>query len=415
MPYLLLVAALLTMLIQSFVVSTIVKGLILSYVFILVQALVDLFRLPLRKATINIYPGLMLFVIGFVAYQALAQLLNVIYLPSFAELPMRVLVSPENPDVAVMRASLFTQSAYLITCVAFFLYVYKYIASGGAPERVIRIARIGVLAYVLYGFVEFTGFLITGGSVDFISNRITGVDSHYGTFQTITVGGFVIERMKSLAGEPSMFAFSIVPFVIFFYYLKDRIYLLLLVAALLSTSTTAILGLALFGLIEAVVFRRFFRVAGVAAAIVAIVVLVDPTIITSLADYTVTKLSLQNSSGIDRFDNLTSSLSLFAGSDFFHLLFGYGFGYIRSTDGFSTLLVNTGLFGLLMYGAFSLYPLLKLTYDSGYRKALLVSNVVLLILVMVSVPEFYYFHVWFLAALSWYEYLHRPNPREAQL
>jgi len=110
-------------------------------------------------------------------------------------------------------------------------------------------------------------------------------------------------------------------------------------------------------------------------------------------------------SGINRFENLYNSLAFFFNSDVSHFLFGYGFGYIRSVDGFSTLLVNIGLVGFLAYTAFFTYPLTKLKYDSDYKKGLLVSNIVLMMMTYISVTEFYCFHIWFLAALTWYEFL----------
>jgi hypothetical protein len=411
MMYLLAILALATMLVQSFVVANVIKGLVPSYVFILLQLVKDLFIVFVRRLPVNVFPAMLVFLLGFCAYQLLGQLANALFPPSFAALPIRVLVSPEDPSQGMFRQSLFTQSMYLLTSVVFFLYVVKLLNIRLEADRIMRWVWTGVVLYVAYGFVEFLGFLFTGGSIDIISNRITGVDSHYGTFQTIQLGGVTIERMKSLAGEPSMFAFSVVPFFILAWHQRKKIAWLLLAAAVLSASTTALLGLALFVIIQGVLFKRFFKTAIAVAAAVAALLILFPQAVEAFYTATVVKLTLQTASGIDRFENFSSALAMFRDTDILHQLFGHGFGYIRSTDGFSTLLVNTGAFGFLAYSAFFLYPLFRLRYDTDYRRGLFAATVVLYAIIMVSVPEFYYLHVWFFAALLWREYLDRRERR----
>ncbi len=407
MTYLLVKLALLTLLVQSFVVSNVIKGLLPSYVFILLQLIKDSFVVFVRRLPANVFPSVMIFLLGFAAYQLLGQLGNALFAPSFADLPARVLVSPEDPSQGLFRMSLLTQSMYLLTSVIFFLYLYKLLKLPHETEWIMRWTQTGVLLYVAYGFVEFFAYLATGGSIDIISNRITGIDSHYGTFQTIQLGGITIERMKSLAGEPSMFAFSVVPFFILAYYQRHKIAWLFLLAALLSTSTTALVGIVLFLIIEAVWFKRFFKTAFVVAVGVTVLLVLFPQAMQALYTATVAKLTLQDASGIDRFENFSCALALFGDTDWLHKLFGHGFGYIRSTDGFSTLLVNTGAVGFLAYSAFFLYPLFRLRYDSDYHRGLLAATVVLYVITMVSVPEFYYLHVWFFAALVWRQYMDR--------
>ena len=85
-------------------------------------------------------------------------------------------------------------------------------------------------------------------------------------------------------------------------------------------------------------------------------------------------------------------------------LFGYGFGYFRSTDGFSTLLVNIGVIGLIIYCLLFLLPYFLIKQKTKYLKGLYISNFVILILILVSVPEFYTPHIWFFNALFWSEY-----------
>jgi len=411
MTHLLVKLAGATMLVQSFVVANVIKGLVPSYIFILLQLVRDAFFVFVRRLPVNIFPALVTFLLGFAAYQALGQLANALFPPSFAALPIRVLVSPEDPSQGMFRMSLFTQSLYLLTSVVFFLYAVKLLNLRLEADRIMRWVWTGVILYVAYGFIEFFGFLVTGGSIDIISNRITGVDSHYGTFQTIQLGGVTIERMKSLAGEPSMFAFSVLPFFILAWQQRKKMAWLLLIAAVLSASTTALLGLAIFVIIQGVLFKRFFKTAIVVTAAVAALLILFPQAVEAFYNATVIKLTLQTASGIDRFENFSSALALFRDTDLLHQLFGHGFGYIRSTDGFSTLLVNTGAVGFLAYSAFFLYPLFRLRYDTEYRRGLFAATIALYAIIMVSVPEFYYLHLWLFAALVWREYLDRRPQR----
>ncbi len=81
--------------------------------------------------------------------------------------------------------------------------------------------------FAIYGIYEVVYYVITGSPGDFISNRAFGDQFGRGivrsdgtvngsSFQQISVGGFNIQRLKALTGEPSMYAMSIFPFWIYF-------------------------------------------------------------------------------------------------------------------------------------------------------------------------------------------------------
>jgi hypothetical protein len=201
-----------------------------------------------------------------------------------------------------------------------------------------------------------------------------------------------------------MFAFSLVPFVALFYYLRDRLWIVLLVAVVLSTSTTAYLGLGCLVLIESVLAGRPGRLLlglGLAAGLIW---LIAPETVGGLVNFAVEKFRLEHQSGIDRMSNFRETWSFFAASDPLHMLFGYGFGYVRSTDGFTTLLVNVGGIGLTLFMGFLLYPVILLRAGTGYRRGLLAAMLVTVVMIMVSVPEFYYLQIWLLSGLAWCEY-----------
>ncbi|MDD4050943.1 MAG: hypothetical protein PHR28_03445, partial [candidate division Zixibacteria bacterium] len=74
MANLLVKLALLTLLVQSFVVSNVIKGLVPSYVFILLQLVKDSFAVFARRLQVNVFPAVMIFLLGFVAYQLVGQI-----------------------------------------------------------------------------------------------------------------------------------------------------------------------------------------------------------------------------------------------------------------------------------------------------------------------------------------------------
>jgi hypothetical protein len=394
--------ALVTMLVQSVVASTAIKGLLIPYLLILAQFGKDTLGEVVKRPKLSVFMPFVCFLACFITYEAAVQLGNLITSPLLKDL---VLVSLEEPTVSFMRSSLFTQGLYLATCVLFFLYIVRSLQQSGSIDHVMKLARIGLLFFLAFGVYEFVGYYLTGSNVDFISNRLTGDYGAYSTFQTIELGGMALPRMKSLAGEASMFAFSVVPFAVMFYYMRQKIWMLLFAAALLSTSTTGYIGIICFLVLDMIMTRRLGKLLIGVSAGVAILWSVSSEWVSDLADFGMSKFRLEHMSGIDRMDNFSYSLSYFANSDLYHQLFGYGFGYIRSTDGFSTLLVNVGVVGLIVSLGFLLYPFFNINCDTGYRKGLLAATIVEIVMILISVTEFFYLHVWFIAALAWFEYL----------
>ncbi|MEW6049515.1 MAG: hypothetical protein AB1644_00380 [Candidatus Zixiibacteriota bacterium] len=393
--------SLLTMLVQSVVVATAIKGLLIPYLLILMQAAKGFILSVIERPRVQVVAPFVCFVAGFTVYVGISQLLNLAYAPRLDNL---VLVSLENANVTLLRSSLFTQGLYLTTCVLFFLYTLGYLKTVETTQPVMKLVRAGLVFFVAFGFYEFIGYLLTGGNVDFISNRITGDERTYSTFQTFDLAGLTIPRMKSLAGEASMFAFSVVPFVALFYFLRDRFWIVLLTAAVLSTSTTAYIGLFCLALFESLLARRLGKLLLGAMGLMATLWLVFPNTVASLVDFAMEKFRLEHMSGIDRMSNFQHAWQFFANSDILHMMFGYGFGYIRSTDGFTTLLVNVGVVGLIAFLWFLVYPVVRLGAQTPYHRGLLAATAVSVVMIMISVPEFYYLHVWLLAALAWFEY-----------
>ena len=78
----------------------------------------------------------------------------------------------------------------------------------------------------------------------------------------MTIAGFTFQRINGLALEPSMFAFTVLPFWIYSIHTKrKRLSLILLCSLLLTASTTAFIGIILYycyAILKSNQLRNFF-------------------------------------------------------------------------------------------------------------------------------------------------------------
>ncbi len=387
--------------IQSVVVSNAIKGLTFFNVLTLLLTIVFFFT---NKKFFYYYLS---FIFFFIVYFSLQGIFNSIYPVGFDN-PFTAFietVSKEPYYYNFIRKSFITQSIYLLVVISFFILALIY-QKRYSYENLIKYSFLALWIFVLYGWYEFFAFLITKQNPDFLSNRIAGEDFKVGLFQVINIGGLTIQRIKSLAGEPSMFAYTVVPFFILAYYLKKKLFASVsLIALIISTSTTALLGLVSFLFLDLIIFKeKILKKVISYVSVVLFVYLLFKDFFDALISFSLSKLSLENISGLSRFYNFYNHFNAWFHSDIFHFLFGYGWGYVRSTDGLTTLLFNVGLIGTLAFIAFLLFPYF-LTKKNTYTKALFVANAVTCIIILVSVPEFYYPHIWLLGALFWYSFI----------
>lgn len=348
--------------------------------------------------------------------------------PDFAKV---LLVDGSERGTFVMRASMFTQSIYLAAVVLYAAYIYIFYK----PSWNRWLLAAGTF-YAVYGIYELVYFAVTGQSGDFVSNRTFGdsfgsINSD-GTvsgslFQTTEVGGYVLARLKGLTGEPSMYSLSMLPFWIYFNSKSKSRWPVWVIGAslVLTTSSTALIGYICYLAIRA---RKLelnpVRVILGFAALLVIGYFAWHTIADFYQVTVVDKLDGHGESGVERTGLFWSSFEMWKDGSLANQLFGVGFGYIRSTDMFSTLLVNTGVLGTLSFTAIMLYPAFKL--DSGPEgTALRQCCVAIWAMMMVSVPEFSYLAPWTFVAIA-YNHLYqmrRPvlpqqwlpsNPRSAR-
>src|SRR5699024_9282839 len=182
---------------------------------------------------------------------------------------------------------------------------------------------------VAYGFYEVSYYWLMGALGDFLFNRSFNNRQPGSVFQTINFSGIRIQRMKSLTGEPSMFAFTVLPYWIFA--LHTRRYIIgaiLTLALVLSTSTTAIVGMIAYGVILVVTKRINFKylLAGAGIAL-AVVIVKFQTVWAIVNKLIIQKLSAESVSGMTRLDNFISSVLFWLDAPLPTQLFGLGFGY----------------------------------------------------------------------------------------
>ena len=300
----------------------------------------------------------------------------------------------------VLRPTLFTQSLYLAACVLTFLFVYQWYNPSWDPY-----IFAGILLLVTYGFYEVFYYRLTGTSGDFLSNRVFNERYFGSSTQLIELAGVRLLRMKSLTGEASMFAFTVLPYWVFAIHKRRYIIAGILTLALLfSTSTTALLGITTY-----IIFLIFSRkidwkylAAGAGGLLIVTVVKFD-TVYSILNELVLKKLFAISISGGVRLSNFFESLTFWWEAPLPTKIFGLGFGYIRSTDFFTTALVNNGLIGLSIYLLVFTYPILAL--GKGPKKfSLKATLAILLVTMLIAVTEYTYLTTWMFLGMA-YHYL----------
>ncbi|SMO90584.1 hypothetical protein [Fodinibius sediminis] len=346
---------------------------------------------------------LLLIAIAYITLNLVSQFLLSLY--GHMDLSSLPLVDPLSfTRKFVLRPTLFTQSLYLAACLLTFLFVCKWYHPSWDPY-----IFAGILLLVAYGFYEVFYFWLTGTSGDFLSNRVFNERYFGSSTQVMNIAGLSTLRMKSLTGEASMFAFTVLPYwVLALHKQKYLIGGILTLALLFSTSTTAILGI--FTYLVVLVFSGKvgwkYLVAG-GAGIVLITIIKYQAVFSVFNELILKKLSGASISGNVRLSNMINSLTFWWEAPLPTKIFGLGFGYIRSTDFFSTILVNNGLLGLTVFLTVFAYPILILGRTSkefGLKAAL----IIILVTMLIAVTEYTYLPTWLFLGMS-YHYLPSPG------
>lgn len=308
----------------------------------------------------------------------------------------------DNTVKSTFRASHLTQHLYLIPGILTFIYIYFLY-----DEKFEKYIKYGLYLILVYGYIEWIIYLITGNTVEIFSNRTFGEDEASSSLiQTINIAGVRILRFKSLTGEPSMYAFSVLPYLSYFFLKKD--YLLsffIFLSLLLSTSSSAMIGIAIMilfyigGELKVSIANLVIKKKFIIFIIFFILFLLSS--INALTDIFLglyAKLTLESFSGIQRFFLFINHINFWKELNIVNKFVGVGFGTIRSTDMFTTLLVNTGVIGILCYTIVFFFPFFKLNNNN---KGLKIGMINLWIITLISVPEFSYLSLWIFVGLTY--------------
>jgi hypothetical protein len=300
----------------------------------------------------------------------------------------------------ILRISMFTQSLYFLAGVLTFSFV-RYFYRRKWDSHIFT----GIIFFALFGIYEWLFFLVFGYSGDFLSNRVYDDYTFVNPgFVTLQLGSYTFSRFKSFTSEASMYAFTALPFWIYAIHTKRSVtQALLLVTLLLSTATTAVLGI----LVYMIGYIKYLRVNyKYLTKIILILILFYGVFYQEIGDFIDTmvfdKIMLEHISGKIRFALVIEHLSFFIDAPLFHQLFGIGFGYIRSADMFTTLLVNSGILGVGLTTVAFFYPVWKL--PNNYRNiGIKLSLIVIYITMMISVPEYAFLSVWLFLGIAYNE------------
>ncbi|TYS14267.1 hypothetical protein FZC78_19110 [Rossellomorea vietnamensis] len=392
--------------ITSILLIPTVQGTLPSYLLAFSSLLLVLFVNQYKVQLEGYLSELIMIIFVFILLSLISQLLNSFFtIPAFDRI---TLVDPDNPSKVVFRTTFFTQSLYLLSGILTFVFVKRYFTLSW--EKYIF---LGINFFVIYGLFEFIYYLAFNDFGDFLTNR--EYDDHetinLGN-QLMTIGSVTFQRINSLALEPSMFAFTLLPFWIYSIFTKrKKTSILLFIGLCLSTSTSALVGIAFYFTSALKKSNKLLIFYLIGFSI--LFILLNYEFVFQLLDKIVLqKFNQQTESGIMRSYYFENHLDYFFSLNFFSMIFGIGFGYVRSTDFFTTLLINNGFIGVIIFTVLFFVPIFKLknTYKNFGLK---LSLFVIYLIMMISVPEYSFLSIWLFLGIA-YNQLNRQK-REAVL
>ena len=317
-----------------------------------------------------------------------------------------VLVNQSESNVA-FKTSVITQSIYLISGISIFFLVRNFV-----NEEWIRVAVNGATFVSLLGLGELIFNFFTHKHVQFFNNRFFEDSGKYtmaGRTQFFDLGNVVIQRLDGISIEPSMYALSVVPFLYLAHSKKMKFQtLILLVSLILSFSTTAYLGLVGFLFLYWKSGNSKLMYSKLLAPLLACTcILIGWQLINLIYENLfIYKIKAVNLSGVERTSNALNTFHFFTSDmNIFEKLFGIGFGTVRSTDMTTTLLVNTGVIGFIIFLRIFLQPLTSKKFILDLH--LKVCLVFVLTSMLVAVPEFSFLTVWFILGYAYSDHMKR--------
>jgi hypothetical protein len=315
---------------------------------------------------------------------------------------------------APFQSSIFTQSLYLIPCL-----ICVLVFSRLTFEQSIRVIKVGAVCLAGYGLYEVIFYLLFGTSGDFLSNRTYADGEQTGSaFQSLTIAGFSIQRLKSLTLEPSVYGYSVFLIAIVLAYSGHyKTVFFLALTLILSTSGTFFFGfsvvvLALFfdsiyiGIKKGKASKQFMFFLVTTIVFIFGIYLIFPSFFMGITDFLLNKFTGESTSGIERSSHFSISFDYWLNDlNVFLKMFGVGFGVVRPTNMLMFLLINTGIFGVLLYVSIFIWPLLSLP-KTNIAKGLKLATLAHLAMAFASNPEFSLLPCWIILGMC---YSHKNN------
>ncbi len=311
----------------------------------------------------------------------------------------------ERAVLPYVSMSNLTQTMYLLAS-----FVVFKLTSGQYRPSWDRWILAGAWFLVIYGFFDWGMENLFGINADFLCNRTfkeaEAFEMPGSLRQHLPIMGMQVMRFKSFTGEPSMYAITALPYL-YLALLRNKRALanLLFLSLVLTMSTVAYSGLIALGFF--LLFRiklplkpqhYVFILLGLSALVCVVYLNFDG--ISAIIERTfVAKLSGSDESGSARASYFRANINFWTApnTSWMVRLFGLGFGTIRSTDLFSTLLINVGLVGLAIVGGWFVW-LCAQGWNAKKRLGVAVLGT-MFILMLGAVPEFAYLPPWLLAGL----------------
>lgn len=312
-----------------------------------------------------------------------------------------VLVNRGNFLKYFYRVTHITQSLYLFFAILIYLFI-KYFSD----ESLINAIYWGVRLLCIYGIYEVLFYKVMGYTGDFVVNRKFGdVDASFS--QKVVVAGQHILRMKSYTGEPSMFTFTVFPFWALTYVLNRKFDQLLTFCCLVLTfSTTAYFSLGAFHIMWFLYKGKYKQVIYVFIIVFILLAISQLDVFRDKASEIYefvfgNKIAGNSTSSQTRGGNMATHFDFWLSLNTWNKMLGIGFGYIRSTDFLTTLLVNNGLLGLLLFTVFFFRNMLLKFSSKDLKFCYCAGLGLLFFILMATVPEFAYPSMWVYLALGY--------------
>jgi hypothetical protein len=269
-------------------------------------------------------------------------------------------------------------------------------------EAWMKYVYYGAWFFALYGLYDWLFFLVFNQSGDFIANRTFLQGDHPGSWtQTIDFGPLHMMRLKSCLGEPSFVAAVVIPYLLMAIDAEKKLLtFVLILSAILTTSTTVYLGMAISFFLQMLLSKRN-RVTGIIILAVVLLTIAGMAVIypDTFQNLFTNKFSGDSESGKIRVGGIEDFVDLLGQYNILNWIFGIGFGYLYFSLGWS-LTANTGILGDSAF----LYTLLKPAFVLPREKGsewLKISMVALVVVILLSVSELFIPTTWMFIGLAY--------------